>query len=110
MTRAVKWWKRFSFYNKLKMIFGAFGVGGEITNVIAESVPKWHIVTIVATLLAIGITHIIQDNDGNDIVDLFQKRVVHKKRTVTDGKVVEETKTTTTTEINQPDNTPPTNE
>lgn len=79
MTKVVKWWARFSFYNKLKMIFGLFGIGGEVTNVIADSVPEWHIVTVTATLLAIAITHLIQDQDNNGIVDLFQKRFSKKK-------------------------------
>lgn len=72
MTKIVKWWKKFSFWMKLKGIFAALGIGGEVALFIGESSQgyKWFVAG--ATVIAIIITHLIEDKDNNGIADLFE--------------------------------------
>ena len=79
-----KWFKSFSWWMKLKITIGLFGAGGEITMIVNDALPEWHAVTIAASILAIAITHLIQDKDNNNVVDLFQKK---NKSDNDDGKV-----------------------
>lgn len=66
--------KKFSFWDKIRMILGAIGIGGEITLFLVESYPKWKVVAALATIVSIGITYLFKDEDKDDVVDLFQKK------------------------------------
>lgn len=100
MTRVVKWWKRVTFWYKLKMTIALFGAGGEVANLLFQMGPQYHTVVIGATIVGFFIAQFIEDKDNNGEADIFQKKVIEKKITLTEGKSVEETKTTTTTQIN----------
>lgn len=66
--------KKFSFWDKIRMILGAIGIGGEITLFLVESYPKWKVVAALATIVSISITYLFKDEDKDDVVDLFQKK------------------------------------
>jgi hypothetical protein len=72
MTKAVKWWKAFSFWNKVRVFLGAIGVGGEITLYLADSYHWWKIVAAIATGVSIWATYYIKDKNKNGIVDFFE--------------------------------------
>lgn len=74
MTKVVKWFKRFSFWNKVRLALGSIGIGGEITLYIADSYLHWKIVAAVATGVGLLITYIFVDKNNNDIADIFEKK------------------------------------
>lgn len=71
--KIVKFWKRFSFWAKLKGILATVGIGGEFALYLGDSHEgyKWFVGG--ATLLAIIITHITEDKNNNGVVDIFEK-------------------------------------
>lgn len=74
MTKQViKWWQKFSFWDKIRMMLVSIGIGGEITLYFAESFPKWKIIAGIATVLSLGITYFFKDENKNGEVDIFEK-------------------------------------
>lgn len=73
MTKVIKWWARISTWNKIRSILTAIGLGSEFALFLGDSheIYKW--VVGGATLLAIIITHGVEDRDGDGQVDIFQK-------------------------------------
>lgn len=65
--------KKFSFWEKIRMFLAGIGMSSEVTLFLVESYPKWKVVAAIATISTIAITYIFKDNNGNDIVDLFEK-------------------------------------
>lgn len=74
MKKAMKIWKKFSFWNRIRMTIGAFGVGGELTLFLVDSYPEWKIIAAAATALSIALTYLFRDEDKNGIVDIFEKK------------------------------------
>jgi len=72
MTKVVRFWKRFSFWNKIRLTLGALGVKSEIILFVADSHPTWKIVAGIATFLTIAITYFIKDDNKNNIVDILE--------------------------------------
>jgi hypothetical protein len=79
MTKVVKWWKRISFWNKLRSILTALGAGGEVALIIGESSHSYKYVVGIATVVMILITHLIEDRNNNGIADIFEKSPFKKK-------------------------------
>jgi hypothetical protein len=73
MTKVVKLWKRISFWNKLRGIFTTLGVGGEFALYLGDSHHAYKWVVGIFTVLAIVITHLVEDKNSNGIVDIFEK-------------------------------------
>lgn len=74
MTKVIKWWKKVSFWFKLKGILLSFGIGSEIGLYFGEQDGHgWKIFVGITTAAAMLITHLIEDKDNNGIVDWFQK-------------------------------------
>lgn len=73
MTKVIKWWIQFSFWDKFRMFLGAIGIGGEVTLFIADSYHWWKVVAAVATALSIWLTFFNKDENKNGIVDWFEK-------------------------------------
>lgn len=74
MTKVIKWWKKVSFWFKLKAALLTFGIGSEFALYFAEEGGHgWKIFVGCATALSWLITHLIEDKDKNGIVDWFQK-------------------------------------
>lgn len=75
MTKQIiSWWKRFSFWDKVRLLLGSLGIGSEITLFAAESIPQWKIVALVATVIAVLLTYLSKDENKNNIVDIFEKK------------------------------------
>lgn len=72
MTKMIKTWQKFSFWNKIRLTLGAIGIGGEITLYIQDSYPEWKIVAGCATLGGILITYIFKDDNQNNVADIFE--------------------------------------
>lgn len=70
----MKWWKKVSFWNKIKATIGSLGVGTELTLFVADSHHVWKWVTFGATFLGILITFWIEDKNNDGIVDAFQDK------------------------------------
>lgn len=66
--------KKISFWNKVRGILTALGVGSELTLWLAQSLPEWRWVTLFATLGLILITHLVEDKNNNGIVDALEKK------------------------------------
>lgn len=73
MTKNInKWWKKVSFWNKLRGIMGLLGIGSEITLYIGDAYSGWMIVAAIATFISVGITFIVEDANKNGIIDFFE--------------------------------------
>jgi hypothetical protein len=74
-----KYWKTVSFWTKIKMLVAACGAGGELTLVLQQVDAKWHVLTIVATVISLFLTQFIEDKDNDGNVDALQgnKRKPH---------------------------------
>jgi hypothetical protein len=73
MTKAVKWWKAFSFWDKVRVFLGAIGIGGEITIYVSDVWVWWRAIAAIATGLSIWLTFFIKDENKNGVVDAFEK-------------------------------------
>jgi hypothetical protein len=73
MTKVVKLWKRISFWNKLRSIFTALGVGGEFALFLGESSHSYKWIVGGFTVAAIIITHLFEDMNNNGVADIFEK-------------------------------------
>jgi hypothetical protein len=73
MTKAIKFWKRFSFWFKVRTFLGSIGVTSEVAAYFADAGKGIHTAIGAATVLALLITFLFTDEDKNDIVDFFQK-------------------------------------
>ena len=73
MTKLVKTWKTFSFWNKIRLTLGAIGIGGEITLYLGDSYPHWKIIAGIATAVSILITYVFKDDNNNNVADIFEK-------------------------------------
>lgn len=71
--RIIKWYKKVSFWNKLRGMLGLIGIGGEITLYFRDVYSGWMIVAGIATFILGGITYIVEDANKNGIVDIFEK-------------------------------------
>ena len=67
-----RFWKKISFWNKLKATIGLFGLGGEVIMHIQDSHPVWKAVGLIATGLALAIAIWFEDKNNNGIVDSFE--------------------------------------
>lgn len=65
-------WRKFSFWDKTRMLLGSLGIGSEVTLYLTDSYPKWKVVAAVATLFSIFITYFFKDQNGNGEVDIFE--------------------------------------
>jgi len=75
MTKQIiSWWKRFSFWDRIRLLLGSIGVGSEITLYFADSFPVWKGIAGVATIVAIAITYLFKDINKNNIIDIFEKK------------------------------------
>jgi len=73
MTKqVVGWYKKMSFWTKIKAVLVACGAGGEITILIQDSAPWWHGIVVGATFVSIVITNFVKDMNNNGIVDSFE--------------------------------------
>lgn len=73
MTKKIKqWWKRIKFWNKTRLIIATLGVGGETTILVGDYWAGWHVVAVVATLIGLYITILIEDDNNNGIADIFE--------------------------------------
>lgn len=72
MTKVVGWFKKMSFWTKIKAVLVACGAGGEVTILIQDSAPWWHGIVVGATFASILITNFIKDVNNNGIVDSFE--------------------------------------
>jgi len=66
--------KKFSFWQKVKAICLSLGVGGEIALYSEGADGKWKAAVLVATVLGILITNIIEDKNNNDIIDILENK------------------------------------
>jgi len=74
MTKqAIKWWKSFSFWDKIRMAIGLLGVGSEFTLFLVESYPHWKVIAAILTGVSIVITFFFKDEDKNGVVDAFEE-------------------------------------
>jgi hypothetical protein len=72
MTKIVKFWMKFSFWNKLRALFTTLGVGGEFALFLGDSHHGYKIFVGAMTVAAILITHLVEDKNANGVVDLFE--------------------------------------
>ena len=73
MTKQViSWWRKFSFWNKIRLALGSVGVGGEVTLYFADSYPHWKLIAGGATVIAVMITYLFKDDNKNDVADIFE--------------------------------------
>lgn len=72
MTKIVNWWTRISFWNKVRSVLTAIGAGTEFALIIGEDGHFYKWVVGGATLLAIIITHGIEDRNNNGVADIFE--------------------------------------
>lgn len=68
-----QFFKKMSFWLKLKATIALFGSGGELTLLITDAGKGWHVVMVAATLLSLAITQWFEDKDNNGIVDIFEE-------------------------------------
>lgn len=73
MTKVVKFWKRFSFWNKVRVTLTAVGVGGEGIMYLIEALPEYKVYAAIATVVSFLITYVFTDNNNNNIVDFLDK-------------------------------------
>lgn len=71
MTKLIQ---RFSFWDKIRLILLALGVGGEITLHLQESITEWKVIAGIATFISLVITYFFRDDNKNDIIDLFEEK------------------------------------
>lgn len=71
--QVISWWKKVSFWNKLRTMLGLIGIGGEITLYFGDVYSGWMIVAAIATFICMGITFIVEDANNNGIADIFEK-------------------------------------
>jgi len=69
MTKIIKFWMRFSFWNKVRGILTALGAGGELALYLGDSHNG---VAAVVAILLIVITYFVEDKNNNDIVDILE--------------------------------------
>lgn len=74
MTKVVKFWKKFSFWDKIRMTLSAVCIGGDITLFIVDSHPNFKIFAAIATGVSIAITIVFKDDNKNGIIDIAEKR------------------------------------
>lgn len=72
MTKMIKWWARISFWNKIRSALTAVGIGSEFALFMFEIGEGWKWFAGLATLMVIGITHIVEDANGDGEVDIFE--------------------------------------
>jgi hypothetical protein len=72
MTKIIKWWQKFSFWMKMKSVLAALGIGGEVALFMGDSGQAYKWLVAGATVVAIIITHLIEDKDNNGVADLFE--------------------------------------
>lgn len=72
--KVVSLWKRMSFWLKLRSLFGTLGVGGEFALFLGDSAHGYKWIVGGATVVAIIITHFMEDKNNNNIVDIFEDK------------------------------------
>lgn len=73
MTKVIKLWKRFSFWNKVRTGLGLIGVGSEFAAYVTDAHPKMHAIVVGATLISVALTFLATDEDKDGVIDFFQK-------------------------------------
>lgn len=73
MTKIQKFWLKIKFWQKLALILSPFAAGGEIALFLGDADKIWMYIVGGATILSVYITRVFVDQDGDGIVDLFQK-------------------------------------
>lgn len=94
----MEYWKRTTFWNKLKDTFALFGTGGQVVLALSHTSPYWNLVAGIATIMVMIFTIWMDDRDNNGVVDLFEKEVIVKVTSDTPIQVETKTETKTTTE------------
>ncbi len=66
--------KRISFWTKLKLFLGSCGLGTEVALHFGDSEPIWKYLTGGATIIVLAITYLgfLEDRNSNGIVDAFE--------------------------------------
>ena len=70
--KIVGWWKRMSFWNKLRSILTSVTAMTEVALFIEGSDDFWKVLTFVIGVVVILITHLIEDNNNDGLADIFQ--------------------------------------
>lgn len=70
--QTISLWKSVNFWDKIRLLLGTIGIGGEVTLFIVESYPKWKVVAAASTVASIAITYIFKDNNKNGIIDIVE--------------------------------------
>lgn len=70
----VQFWKKFSFWLKIKAIVLLFGVGGEVWMHYEELGAGWKVFGIIATVVGLIITNFFEDKNNNDIIDILENK------------------------------------
>lgn len=74
MTKVVKWFKRVSFWQKLKATIAGLGISSEITLYMMDSHPAWKVVAAISSVVGMLITTWVEDKDNDGVVDIFQNK------------------------------------
>lgn len=72
MTKVVKWWKRYSVYQKIKIALIPLAVGGEVVVYFGDVHGGWFFVPPIAAYVVYLISNLIKDENKNNIVDDFE--------------------------------------
>lgn len=74
MTKVVKFWKRFSFWAKVRIMLIPVTIGGEVALYFGDSHGFWKIATPIATMIVYALTHLIKDENKDDIIDGLEEK------------------------------------
>jgi hypothetical protein len=79
MTKIVKWYKRMNVWNYVLFIIAPLTTGGEIAVYFADGNHVWYWVIGIAGAVTTYIKMVFRDEDGDGIVDAFQKKKPNAK-------------------------------
>lgn len=72
-NRAIRWWQRQSFWNKLAATFASLGIGTEVTLYFSGSEHYWKYIAGGATIAAMLVTKWFEDKNNDGISDCFEE-------------------------------------
>lgn len=73
MTKVIKYWMRFSFWNRVRFILAGVGLGTEVGMILLEMGNFWKGLVVVAAIATIILTYGVEDKNNNDIVDALEE-------------------------------------
>lgn len=71
-NRAIRWWKKQSFWNKLAATFASLGIGTEVTLFFSESEHYWKYIAGAATIAGMLVSKWFEDKNKNGVSDCFE--------------------------------------